>query len=85
MCIIVGISVKIPQVSSSISYCLTYMSFRSNFSKDSYNFSKELFVILVTGAKLHLLFWTACNAYTKHVFNRTIETIKRRAKGLMIG
>jgi len=44
------------------------------------NFSKELFVILVTGAKLHLLFWTACNAYTKYVFNRTTKAIKKESK-----
>jgi len=48
------------------------------------NFSKELFVILATGAKLHLLFWTAYNAYTKHVFDRTMEAMKKRVKWLMI-
>ena len=44
------------------------------------SFSKGLFTCNITGAKLHLLFWTACNAYTKHVFTRSMEAIKRESK-----
>ncbi|KAJ8434498.1 hypothetical protein Cgig2_021454 [Carnegiea gigantea] len=32
------------------------------------------------GVKLHLLFWTACNAYTKHVYKQTMDVIKRESK-----
>ncbi|KAJ8432620.1 hypothetical protein Cgig2_032901 [Carnegiea gigantea] len=39
------------------------------------NFSKDY-----PGAKLHMLFWTACNAYTKHVYKQTMESIKKESK-----
>jgi len=42
--------------------------------------SESLFTCPITGAKLHLLFWTACNAYTKHIFTRSMEAIKRESK-----
>lgn len=29
------------------------------------------------GAKLHSLFWTACNAYTEHVHKQAVEAIKK--------
>ncbi|KAJ8422777.1 hypothetical protein Cgig2_008591 [Carnegiea gigantea] len=32
------------------------------------------------GAKLHMLFWTACNAYNKQVFQQTMEAIKKESK-----
>ncbi|KAJ8448500.1 hypothetical protein Cgig2_012144 [Carnegiea gigantea] len=31
-------------------------------------------------AKLHLLFLTACNAYTKHAYKQTMDAIKRESK-----
>ncbi|KAJ8443349.1 LOW QUALITY PROTEIN: hypothetical protein Cgig2_015830 [Carnegiea gigantea] len=39
------------------------------------NFSKDH-----PGAKSHLLFWAACNAYTKHVYKRPMDAIKRESK-----
>ncbi|KAJ8426558.1 hypothetical protein Cgig2_017074 [Carnegiea gigantea] len=32
------------------------------------------------GAKLHMLFWASCNAYTKHVYKHTLEAIKKDSK-----
>ncbi|KAJ8425921.1 hypothetical protein Cgig2_028808 [Carnegiea gigantea] len=35
---------------------------------------------ITEGAKLHLLFWTTSNAYTKHVYKQTMDAIKRESK-----
>ncbi|KAJ8432614.1 LOW QUALITY PROTEIN: hypothetical protein Cgig2_032895 [Carnegiea gigantea] len=32
------------------------------------------------GAKLHMLFWAACNAYTKYIYKQTMESIKKESK-----
>jgi len=38
-------------------------------------------LVVVSGKKLHLLFWIACNAYNEHVHKQAIEAIKKEAVG----
>jgi len=38
-------------------------------------------LVVVSGIKLHLLFWTACNAYNKHVHKQAMEAIKKESVG----
>ena len=35
----------------------------------------------ISGTKLQLLFWTACNAYNEHVHKQTMEAIKKQSVG----
>jgi len=36
---------------------------------------------VVTGAKLHFLFWIAYNTYNKHVHKQAVEAIKKELMG----
>jgi len=38
-------------------------------------------LLVITGTKLHLLFWTGCNAYNEHVHKQVMEAIKKGSLG----
>ena len=49
-----------------------------NYNGRTFNSSM---LVVVSGTKLHLLFWTTCNAYNEHVHKQALEAIMKESVG----
>ncbi|KAJ8427848.1 hypothetical protein Cgig2_012548 [Carnegiea gigantea] len=50
-----------------------------NTTENEWNKIVKTMLTIAAGAKLYLLFWTTCNVYNKHVYNQTMEAIKKES------